>query len=341
MFTVISCDARIFFTRIHYISYDVNISNCTIPVMTAKRILCVGLCDLDIIQVCESYPVEDSDQRSSHSRWQRGGNASNNCTVLALLGAKCELLATFSDSEHFGFALRDLERRGIDIGRCVVHRGCEIPLSTVWLGAASGSRTIVHSNPDLPELTVEDFERCDLREYSWVHFEGRRSAAEIDKMIGRVKAWNEMTEPKGTVTISVDLEKPRDSNLLLIANANVVFLGKDFARFLGYNSSQEAVYGLRKSHPGSYTIICPWGSSGISALDEKDQFYSCGVYPPERVRDSLGAGDTFCAGCIFQLNLGKRLQDALEFGSRLAGLKIGDFGFDHLKKKVNNVIVVL
>lgn len=159
--------------------------------MAVKRILCVGLCNLDIIQLCDSFPIEDSDQRynphqqrlrfltnnhnislrSSRSRWQRGGNASNNCTVLALLGARCELLATFSDSEHFGFALRDLERRGIETGRCVVHQGCEIPLSTVWLSASSGSRTIVHSNPDLPELTVEEFGRCDLKEYSWVHFE--------------------------------------------------------------------------------------------------------------------------------------------------------------------------
>ncbi|XP_062565959.1 ketohexokinase-like isoform X5 [Armigeres subalbatus] len=306
--------------------------------MTTKKILCVGLCNLDIIQVCENFPLEDSDQRSNHSRWQRGGNASNDCTVLALLGAKCELLATFSDSEHFGFAIRDLESRGIDIGNCVFHRSCEVPLSTVWLNAASGSRTIVHSNPNLPELTVEDFERCDLREYSWIHFEGRRSATVIAIMISRIKSWNEQCDQSERITVSVDLEKPRDSNLLMIANANVVFLGKDFARFLGFNSSKEAVYGLRKSHPGSYTIICPWGSDGVSALYENDEFYSCGIYPPEKVRDSLGAGDTFCAGCIFQLSQRKPLQDALMFGSKLAGLKIGDFGFDHLKDKLQSLM---
>lgn len=138
----------------------------------SKRILCVGLCNLDIIQVCDAFPEEDSDQRSLQSRWQRGGNASNNCTVLALLGADAELLATFADSDHFRFAAeRDLERRGIAIENCVRHEGCEIPLSTVWLSAATGSRTIVHSNPNLPELTVEDFRGCDLSLYSWVHFE--------------------------------------------------------------------------------------------------------------------------------------------------------------------------
>ena len=87
-----------------------------------KRILCVGLVCLDIISVVEAYPAEDSDTRYGRAggrlrralpplpppppprgrpgahgprrcrcvsqRWQRGGNASNSCTVLALLGAE-------------------------------------------------------------------------------------------------------------------------------------------------------------------------------------------------------------------------------------------------------------
>lgn len=69
-------------------------------------------------------------------------------------------------------------------------------------------------------------------------------------MIKRIKAWNDESDASHRITISVDLEKPRDSNLLLIANVEVIFLGKDFARFLGFNTSQEAVYGLKKSYPG-------------------------------------------------------------------------------------------
>jgi len=33
-------------------------------------------------------------------RWQRGGNASNNCTVLSQLGAPCEFLGTLSMKQH-------------------------------------------------------------------------------------------------------------------------------------------------------------------------------------------------------------------------------------------------
>ncbi|XP_049535496.1 ketohexokinase-like [Anopheles darlingi] len=138
---------------------------------TNKKILCVGLCNIDIIQTCATYPKEDSDQRCQSSRWQRGGNASNNCTVLANLGADCELLASFSDSAQFQFALDDLRRRRIQFAHCTFHRDTEVPLSTVWLSLATGTRTIVHSNPNLPELTVNDFAKCNLEEYGWIHFE--------------------------------------------------------------------------------------------------------------------------------------------------------------------------
>ncbi|XP_058116396.1 ketohexokinase-like [Anopheles ziemanni] len=293
-----------------------------------KKILCVGLCNIDIIQICDTYPVEDSDQRCQSSRWQRGGNASNNCTVLANLGSRCELLASFSDSNTFQFALNDLRKRQIAFDHCVYHRNTEVPLSTVWLSLATGTRTIVHSNPNLPELTKDDFAKIDFAEYEWIHFEGRRNTAEIMEMIHAINRWNENGHSK--ITISVELEKPRSSNLdLLKQGIDYVFVGKDFARFLGHESARAAVEALRQSYPGPKTIICPWGACDTIALDGEGRWYTQRTFPPEVIRDSLGAGDTFVAGCIFQLAGGsKTLQEALEFASRLAGDKLAHFGFD-------------
>ncbi|XP_041835949.1 ketohexokinase isoform X4 [Melanotaenia boesemani] len=59
-----------------------------------KKILCVGLVCLDIISVVDKYPEEDSDSRCLSQRWQRGGNASNSCTVLSLLGASCSFMGS-------------------------------------------------------------------------------------------------------------------------------------------------------------------------------------------------------------------------------------------------------
>ena len=54
----------------------------------SRGILCVGLTCVDLINVVASYPKEDSDNRCLRQRWSRGGNASNNATVLAILNGR-------------------------------------------------------------------------------------------------------------------------------------------------------------------------------------------------------------------------------------------------------------
>ena len=51
-----------------------------------RKVLLVGLVCLDIITVCDHYPVEDEDFRADDHYWQCGGNACNSATVLQQLG---------------------------------------------------------------------------------------------------------------------------------------------------------------------------------------------------------------------------------------------------------------
>ncbi|XP_076834762.1 ketohexokinase isoform X5 [Brachyhypopomus gauderio] len=64
--------------------------------MAKKKVLCIGLVCLDIINVVDKYPEEDTDSRCLSQRWQRGGNASNSCTVLALLGSPCAFMGSLA-----------------------------------------------------------------------------------------------------------------------------------------------------------------------------------------------------------------------------------------------------
>ena len=48
--------------------------------------------------------------------------------------------------------------------------------------------------------------------------------------------------------------------------------------------------------------------------------------------DTIGAGDTFNATVIASLSLGHSLKEALTIGCKVAGTKVGQFGFCNLKK---------
>lgn len=278
--------------------------------------------------------------RSSHAFWQRGGNASNNSTVLSLLGRKCELLTTFSGDKMFGFVMEDLKSRGIETKNCFYFPNCNMPLSTVLLNKSSGCRTIIHSNKNLPHVNFDIFDKCDLSEYFWVHFEAR-SVPETKKMMLKIKEFNKAKPDEEKIKISLELEKKRDENLLLTKFTDVAFLGRDFAEILGCQDKKTAVYKLKEmtTNDDRYKnenclIICPWGTDGACALSQSGDYVETPAFPPpdNKVVDTLGAGDTFCAGTLHALmtDFGN-ISGAIEQGSRIAGFKCGFYGYDCVK----------
>ncbi|KAM6407326.1 ketohexokinase isoform 2-T2 [Pluvialis apricaria] len=292
-----------------------------------KRILCVGLVCLDIISVVEAYPAEDSDTRCVSQRWQRGGNASNSCTVLALLGAPCAFMGSLAPGHAADFVLADLQRYGVDVRHAVRWPAGRLPTSVVIASASRGTRTILHAGGNLPDVTARDFERVDLSQYKWIHWEAR-NAAEQAAMMQRVERYNRARPAAERVRTSVEVEKPREELLPLMGLGHVVFISKDLAQHFGYRSAPEALRGLRdRVQPGA-TLICAWAEAGADAVGPDGELVHSDAFPPETLVDTLGAGDTFNAAVIFALSAGKSLQDALTFGCRIAGKKCGIQGFD-------------
>ena len=282
-----------------------------------KHILIVGLVCLDIINTVDRFPKEDEDMRALSQRWQKGGNAANTAIVLSqTLGSvyttstssACELLCSLNQSFEAQY----------------VKENCGFPTSCAFVNCESGTRTIVHSRNSLPELSFEDFDKLELSSFDWIHFEGRRNVEEIIEMIRKIKAFKSSTNVE--VVVSVELEKKREDLKKLLCLTDVLFIGKDFARFCGFSSAEEAV----KEFYSEVKVVCAWGEVGAFGMDSSGEIVSSCSYPPVKVIDTLGAGDTFNAGVIFSLRQGRTLKEALEFGCKIAGKKCGIHGFDGL-----------
>ncbi|XP_069350813.1 ketohexokinase isoform X1 [Eulemur rufifrons] len=340
--------------------------------MEDKQILCVGLVVLDVISLVDKYPKEDMEIRCISQRWQRGGNASNSCTVLSLLGAPCAFMGSLAPGHVADFVLDDLRRYSVDLRYTVFQTTGSVPIATVIINEASGSRTILYSNSflvadfrrrgvdvsqvawqskgdtpssccivnnsngnrtivlydtNLPDVSAKDFEKVDLTRFKWIHIEGRNASEQV-KMLQRIDEHNARLPPEQRIRVSVEVEKPHEELFQLFGYGDVVFVSKDVAKHLGFQSAKEALRSLYSRVRKGAVLICAWAEEGADALCPDGKLFHSDAFSPPRVVDTLGAGDTFNASVIFSLSQGKSIQEALTFGCQVAGKKCGLQGFD-------------
>ncbi|KAL4223635.1 hypothetical protein ACF0H5_017103 [Mactra antiquata] len=299
-----------------------------------KRIMYVGLCCLDIINICNAYPEEDTDQRSLDYYWKRGGNASNSCTVSSLLGVNVEFMGTLVKTREYGFMTSDLAKYDIKTENCAIYDGdrYSCPVAVAIISKQNGSRTLITALNNIVELEFSSFQKVQLQQYSWIHFEGRDNLSNIQQMMEMVEQYNNDVNISDRIIVSMELEKVKRKQLVpLMKKADYVFVSKDFAAEQGYSCKEDAVNGLIELCKPSGVIICAWGSDGAAAKAGSHDHVTSQVFSPEKVVDTLGAGDTFNAATILALNKKKTLKEAITFGCRIAGAKCGLNGFDDLR----------
>lgn len=230
------------------------------------------------------------------------------------------------------FIEEDLIRHEIDFTHCPKHKGHNSPNSYIILNSNSGSRTILHTNLGLPELTSEDF-KASMKplNYSWIHFEGRPDLDEILVMIKTVKGICSERPPN----VSLELEKLGGNFDPLLPFVDLIFVSKEYAMFHGFSSKSEVVEAFHswKRLTHDCTVICPWGDQGASGKSLNGDIIDVPPFAPSNgVIDTIGAGDTFNATVIASFVMGKSLKAALEAACRVAGRKVGQFGFANLKE---------
>lgn len=285
------------------------------------RILAVGNATLDIINLVEYYPQEDQEVRALSQHRRRGGNSANTLVVLSQLGHHCAWAGTLAAEPDAEVIRTDLSSHNIDLSAVYTSPHGKVPTSYVSLSRDSGSRTIVHYR-ELPEYQAHDFNAIDLDAFDWIHFEGR-NIEQVTRMLSRIQ------QERPELKCSLEVEKRRPGIEALFNKVSLLMFSKEYALHEGSRSATEFLK-LMATKNLHTEMSCTWGSAGAAALSREGEPFHTTAFPPPKVIDTLGAGDTFNAGLIDQRVRGHRIDIAITEAARLAGHKCGQYGLNNL-----------
>src|SRR5438067_3141245 len=148
---------------------------------------------------------------------------------------------------------------------------------------------------------------------------------------------DQVDRPRFVVADTMDLwiETTRPDLDALLPRVDLLILNDSEARQLTKETSLiKAGRKIRKFGPRHVAI--KKGEHGALLFGE-DEFFSCGAYPLEDIRDPTGAGDTFAGGLAGYLASTKReptfadLRRAVTYGSVLASFNVEAFSLERLR----------
>jgi sugar/nucleoside kinase (ribokinase family) len=292
-------------------------SSADVPRKKAPRVLCAGIIVLDEVFRVEEFPEPDSKVEAKGFFVVNGGCAANAAVAIARLGGRAALAGPMGgpagQDSNGDRVLQAFAREKLDTAHCQRIDGLATALSAIFVDA-KGDRTIVTYRDERIATAVPADADAIVAGADAVLVDNRfpifvRPVCEA----GRRR--------KIPVVLDGDKASVEDDPLFRICS-HVVFSSECLRTTTGITDLAE---GLRRIARHSDSFLAVSNGPGDIVVLERGVLRTVPVFQIRAV-DTLGAGDALHGGFVLGLAEGLNTDEALRFGSAVAGIKCSRIG---------------
>jgi sugar/nucleoside kinase (ribokinase family) len=292
-------------------------SSADVPRKKAPRVLCAGIIVLDEVFRVEEFPEPDSKVEAKGFFVVNGGCAANAAVAIARLGGRAALAGPMGgpagQDSNGDRVLQAFAREKLDTTHCQRIDGLATALSAIFVDA-KGDRTIVTYRDERIATAVPADADAIVAGADAVLVDNRfpifvRPVCEA----GRRR--------KIPVVLDGDKASVEDDPLFRICS-HVVFSSECLRTTTGVTDLAE---GLKRIARHSDAFLAVSNGPGDIVVLERGVLRTVPVFQIRAV-DTLGAGDALHGGFVLALAEGRNTDEALRFGSAVAGIKCSRIG---------------
>ena len=318
-------------------------------------IVVAGNIILDVVKTIDKYPEQGMLSYVSSSTKAIGGCAPNTATDLAVIDSTIpvSVIGKIGDDEYGRFLLEKLRAKGVDVSEVKVSKTSNTSFTDV-MSLATGERTFFNYKGANAEFSPEDIDlaslRCKILHIGYILLldmfdrEDKEYGTVMARFLSEVRALGIKTSVDVVSSSNAEEYKAKIlpalpyTDYLIISETEVCTTWGLDPRHADGSLNVEAIkLAMEKTMAagvGEKVII--HAKEGGFCLDKNGSFTKIGSLkiPAELIAGSVGAGDAFCAGCLYGIYNGYSDSEILEFGSASAACSLfADNSVDGMKNK--------
>ena len=284
-----------------------------------KKILCVGIVTVDVItRPVSALPPAGIAAHVDSVSMHVGGCAANAAADLVKMGFDPALVIKTGDDGFAGFVRNYLSSVGVDLSHTVTDPALETAATTV-LVSPGGERSFLH-NPgandrllasDVPDSLLDE---CDILFVAGTFLMEDFDGEECRKLLLRARekglftcldtAWDfrgYWMKKLAPCLPLLDLFMPSYDEAVALADGETSLprLAECFFR------------------KGAKNVVIKCGADGAYVAEAGKEPFLSPSFPVEKPADTTGAGDSFCAGFLAALSMGKGYEEASRLGNAI------------------------